>query len=185
MSKLGPDAVRARPASDLRCTDSQSPQVCLWPEHAHRLAETARTVSTAVEGLQNVGVPAPETVTEGGRQPSVEQWTITVRQDKRFTDQDILAGLGTDLTMLLVSSRSDDSRTGCPEDPARAAQRAFDSEAELSGWLSVHAGMNPEQARLRYGPRTWASVSRVLDGSTNIQMEWYRTTLAQVRCMPR
>ncbi|MFE1013764.1 hypothetical protein ACFW4M_21010 [Streptomyces sp. NPDC058794] len=184
VDSLGPDATRARTASDLRCADS-TPQVCLWPEHAPRLAETARTVSVAVDGLQEVGVPAPESVTEDGRRPSTEHWTITVRQDARFTDQDILAGLVVDLTMLLVNGQSDGNRADCPQDPARAAQQAFESEAELYSWLSVHAGMSLEQARLRYGPQTWAPVSRVLKGSLNSQKKWYRTTLAQARCMPR
>ncbi|MBC9729973.1 hypothetical protein [Streptomyces sp. TRM68367] len=186
VDKLGPDAVRARSATDLVCVNPSGTRVCVWPEHAPRLNETARTVSTAVERLRLVGVPAPDVVTEGSRQSTQKQWTVTVRQDPSFTSQDILASLTADLTMVLVTSQDNGTPANCPADPTQAAQQAFQAESELRSWLSVHAGMSPQEAQRRSDiPQTWPSVSRVLAANASSQKDWYRSTLAKVRCMPR
>ncbi|MFJ8599137.1 hypothetical protein ACIREM_10475 [Streptomyces shenzhenensis] len=185
VNHLGPDAVQMRPDSDLVCTDSRGTRVCVWPEHAPRLSETARAVSAAVTRLRLVGVASPEVVTEGNQQRSRNQWTVTVRQDPSFTSEDIVAGLVAGLTTVLVNDPDVQSRTNCPEDPAKAAQQAFESEDELRIWLAVRAGMSPQEAQHRTEPRTWEPVSQVLDDSVSTQKGWYRSTLAQVRCMPR
>ncbi|WP_330288821.1 DUF7224 domain-containing protein [Streptomyces sp. NBC_00576] len=189
---LGPDAIRTRPASELVCADSRGTRVCVWPEHEPRLAETARAVSTAAERLRLVGVTSPDVITESLQQPEPgqthqRQWTVTVRQDPGFTSQDIVTGLVSDLTVTLVDSPHDENsaHANCPADPATAAQRAYDAEDELRSWLAVRAGMTPQDARLRTDPRIWAPVGHVLDSPLGNQKDWYRATLAQVRCMPR
>ncbi|MFE4416285.1 hypothetical protein [Streptomyces sp. NPDC056821] len=185
VNHLGPDAVQTRPESELVCTDSRGTRVCVWPEHTPRLSETSRTVSTAVTRLRLVGVTSPEVVTEDNQHPSRNQWTVTVRQDASYTSEDIVAGLVADLTTVLVNDSDDESQTNCPADPARAAQQAFESEDELRTWLSVRAGMSPQEAQHRTDPRTWEPVEHVLDDSLGNQKAWYRSTIAQVRCMPR
>ncbi|MFJ3820731.1 DUF7224 domain-containing protein [Streptomyces nodosus] len=185
VNTFGPDAVRPRPASDLICADSQDTRVCVWPEHASRLTETARTVSTAVARLRLVGVAPPAVVTESNQHPSRTQWTVTVKQDPGFTGQDIMAGITADLTTVLVDDPVIESDTDCPADPAKAAQQAFASEEELRIWLSVRAGMSPPEARRRTDPQTWGPVADVLDGSVTSQKNWYRSTLARARCSPR
>jgi hypothetical protein len=185
VDQLGPDAIRARPVSDLVCAAPQGVRVCVWPEHASRLAETERTVSTAVERLRLVGVSPPDVVTESNRHPGPRQWTVTVRQDPGFTSQDIVTSLVSDLTVTLTNSPRDESRANCPADPATAAQQAFDSQDELSIWLSVRAGRSAQEARDSSDPRTWAPVGRVLDTSLSSQKAWYRGTLTRARCMPR
>ena len=77
VDKLGPDAIQARPVSEQVCADSQGTRVCVWPEHAPRLTETARTVRTAVEGLRLVGVTSPDVIAESVQKPSRKQWTVT------------------------------------------------------------------------------------------------------------
>ncbi|KMS71425.1 hypothetical protein ACM01_27095 [Streptomyces viridochromogenes] len=182
---LGPDAIEARPVSDLVCADPRGTRVCVWPEHASRLTETARTVSTAVERLRRVGVSPPEVVTESGQRPGTGQWTVTVRQDPAFTDQDLVTSLTSDLTVILVNSPHGDGRTHCPADPATAAQRAFDSQDQLGVWLSVRAGRSQQEARDSTDPRIWAPVGRVLGTSAASQETWFQDTLVQARCMPR
>lgn len=182
---LGPDAIEARPVSDLVCADPRGTRVCVWPEHTSRLTGTARTVSTAVERLRAVGVSPPEVVTESGGRPGPRQWTMTVRQDPAFTDQDLLTSLTTDLTVILVNGPHRDSRGDCPADPATAAQRAFDSQDQLGVWLSVRAGRSQQEARDSTDPRIWAPVGRVLGTSATSQKTWFQDTLGQARCMPR
>ncbi len=150
---LGPDAIRARPAADLVCSDPQGTRVCVWPEHAPRLTETARVVSEAAARLRLVGVTPPQVITENnnhqkpgpgqqGQPGQPTQWTVTVRQDPGFTSQDIVTSLISDLTVALVNSPHNESQAhaSCPGDPATAAQRAFDAEDELRSWLAVRAG---------------------------------------------
>ncbi|MFE4057824.1 hypothetical protein ACFXP3_16265 [Streptomyces sp. NPDC059096] len=185
VDRLGPDAVQARPVSALVCAEPAGTRVCVWPEHAPRLAETARTVDAAVEGLRPVGITPPDVVTEGDRQPGRNQWTVTVRQSPGFTTQDIVAGLVADLTVNLINSPHDQSPANCPADPAEAAQQAFDSQDQLSVWLSVRAGTSPQEALNRSGPRTWEPVGRILDTDLSSQKNWFRATLAKARCMPR
>ncbi|SDO37961.1 hypothetical protein SAMN04487981_110172 [Streptomyces sp. cf386] len=185
VDELGPDAVQARPESELVCDDVQGTRVCVWPEHASRLPETARTVSTAVERLRLVGVSPPDVVTESGLRPGRKEWTVTVRQDPGFTSQDMVTSLASDLAVTLVAGSHNESRTHCPADPATAAQQAYGSQDELGIWLSVRAGRSPQEARNSSDPRTWAPVGRVLDTSLSSQKDWFRTTLTQARCMPR
>ncbi|MFJ2828951.1 hypothetical protein ACIPC1_15455 [Streptomyces sp. NPDC087263] len=185
VDRLGPDAIEARPLSDLVCANPQGTRVCVWPEHAPRLTETARTVSAAVERLRLVGVTPPDVITESSQQPGQKQWTVTVRQDPGFTSQDIMTSLIADLTVVLVNSPHNEGNANCPVDPAKAAQQAFDSQDELSNWLAVRAGMSPQEVRLRSDPRTWEPVGHVLDSSLTSQKDWYRATLIRVRCMPR
>ncbi|MFE6623120.1 hypothetical protein [Streptomyces sp. NPDC057740] len=185
VDRLGPDAIEARPVSDLVCADPRGTRVCVWPEHASRLTGTARTVSTAVERLRAVGVSAPDVVTESGHRPGPRQWTMTVRQDPAFTDQDLLTSLTTDLAVILVDAPHGDTRGDCPADPATAAQRAFDSQDQLGVWLSVRAGRSQQEARDGTDPRIWAPVGRVLGTSAADQRTWFQDTLGQARCMPR
>ncbi|MFJ2022113.1 DUF7224 domain-containing protein, partial [Streptomyces nodosus] len=185
VNTFGPDAVRPRPASDLICADSQDTRVCVWPEHASRLAETARTVSTAVADLRLVGVTPPAVVTESNQHPSRRQWTVTVKQNPTFTGQDILAGITADLTTVLVDDPGVENDAHCPADPVKAAQQAFASEEELRIWLSVRAGMNAQETRRRTDPQTWGPVAHVLDGSVTSQKDWFRSALGRARCMPR
>lgn len=182
---LGPDAIRARPVSELVCADSRGTRVCVWPEHAPRLHETARVVGTAVERLRLVGVASPDVVTEGSPHPGPKRWTVTVRQDPGFTGQDIVTSLVSDLTGILVSGPHAGSRANCPAGPATAAQKAFDAHDQLTAWLSVRAGVSTRKVRDSVDPRTWEPVGRVLDAGLSSQKAWYGATLAQARCMPR
>lgn len=185
VDKLGPDAVRARSASELICTDSRGTRVCVWPEHKPRLSETAQTVGTAVERLRSVGVTPPDVITESSQRPAQNQWTVTVKQDPSFTQQDILSGLISDLTVRLADSQGHQSSANCPANPADAAQQAFESEDQIRVWLSVRAGMSPQEAQNRNDPQIWAPVARVLNGSMSSQKDWYHSALARVGCMPR
>ena len=111
-------------------------------------------MSTAVERLGLVGVGRPDVVTESNLHPGPKQWTLTVKQDPGFTDEDMVTSLVSDLTVILVGSQHSGTRTDCPADPATAAQQALDSQNELGSWLSVRAGRSPEDARSSSDPRT-------------------------------
>ncbi|MBQ0827818.1 DUF7224 domain-containing protein [Streptomyces tagetis] len=182
---LGPDAVRARPASDLVCADAEGTRVCVWPEHRARLAETTGIVTTAVAGLSRVGITAPDVVTEDGRRTSAKRWTVTVRQDPGFTGQDIRSGLVSDLSRLLVDTAEGADPGNCPADQAVAVQRALEAEDGLRVWLSAHAGASEEEARHRVDPSVGESVAPVLADGVETQKDWYRSALARARCMPR
>ncbi|MEU3342430.1 hypothetical protein [Streptomyces sp. NPDC006668] len=185
VDRLGPDAIRARPASDLVCATRQGTRVCVWPEHTSRLNETARTVSTAVNRLRVIGVSAPSVVTESRQQPTPTQWTVTVKQDPSFTRQDILSGLISDLTVRLSGTKDHGSRANCPANPSDAAEQAFASQDQMRIWLTVRAGMSPQDAQRRTDPQLWAPVARVLSGSLSSQENWFHSALARAGCMPR
>lgn len=214
VSGLGPDAVVARSADELVCTDAgAATRVCVWAEHAPRLDETAEVVRTAVAGLAPVGIAPPELVTElprraieyepdsdaadgaltddgaAGNDPpdtgTPDRWTITVRAAVSFTTDDIRTGLAADLTGALLDSRTGTPAADCPADPVDAAEQGFQAADQLFAWLAVRAGTEPQEARDRFDPQLWTAVGAALDGDDTAQAAWFRATLGRAGCAPR
>jgi len=109
---------------------------------------------------------------------------VTVKQDPSFTPQDILSGLVSDLALRLSNSDPRNSRANCPTNPSDAVQQAFESQDQMRVWLTVRAGMSPQDAQRRTDPQLWAPVARVLSGSLSSQKNWFHSALARVGCMP-
>lgn len=151
------DGVRPRSGS-LRCNDDRS--VCVWPEHAGRLAEASAAVAR-LHAVDSLGLPA--TASEA---PS--NWTFGFYSEATHVE----------LLTALADGALPASPTRCISNgpPLTGLVRSL-----LQQWLALQAGLSIEDVRDNHSEAMVNLLTAKLAEPTASQVQWYNANLPAVR----
>ncbi|MFE0778482.1 hypothetical protein [Streptomyces sp. NPDC058861] len=163
---LGPEPLQSRATHALVCSDTEQPQVCLWPEVEN--AETVRQEArAATERLTKAGLRLPPTLTMAA-QPDKGALKLGIAPDARTAD--IAGGVASGLL---------------PQPPACALQGtpypAGAAAGPLAAWLYATAGVPAETVAGRFGPQEGALAQQVRRLPRDKQLAWYEKNRAAMR----
>ncbi|WP_406114230.1 hypothetical protein [Kitasatospora purpeofusca] len=170
---LGPEPVRPRSSTALRC-DSGQPRVCLWPElGAARSVLVREEVRRTAGALAGRGVPVPAVFTMAAR-PGPGEAGLGVPTDARAPDVTAAVVGG------LLPRTPDCARRGDPY-PAAAATGTATAwlTATATGPTGAAGAAGPPGATAagRFTPADSARAAQLLQLPDAVQLAWYRAAL--------
>ncbi|OKJ08187.1 DUF7224 domain-containing protein [Kitasatospora sp. CB01950] len=155
---LGFKASVARDESLLRC-DSGRPQVCLWPEQRASADDIRAWVDQAHAQLAAAGVQGADRLTLLPPRPSRGE-------------------------VLDAVARSAVPH-GLPECAERGAWPGSRAVGPVYAWLSVSAGLRPQELNGRYRPDDVQLVSRLVQAPADSQLAWFRRNVETLTACDR